>query len=388
MRDGGMKVKKVYVGKWTLALTFILLGSSILWNMYGTSKIAIGDYYPLVLIFLGLELIIKALMGKGRRISIEGGSIVLMVLIIIFINVMPFTFLGQPSNDLFSEDHSLGRFLQEITQGNLAINFQGMGRFNTEYEIEELFASQDVMAIKVKNVFGNVSLGSWEEEEISITVEVKSNNEDEEYVQGIKEELLSWEILPDGTLVLKSNNRHYLQDSRINSLRMNYQIYVPEEKDCFSIEINNEFGDVNFTEVEGDKIINNRHGDVKVKGKKGFVEVKNHFGDVNLTSLEGEARIQNRHGDVFLKNSDKILERLIVENEFGFVLLQLSQEQSAVLDLRTRFGKVIEDLELTEGGFEEARGVNEEFFKGVLGRGDGEISVSNRHGDIEIEVQD
>ena len=347
-------MKKVYAGKWTLAITFILLGVSILWNMYGTPQIAVADFYPLVFVFLGLELIIKALVRKGRPVSLEGGSILLLVLIMIFINVMPFSFFGPRSNDLFSEDHPVGEFFRELSQGNFVINFEGIGRFNTDYEIEESFIPEDLNAIKVQNAFGDVFVEPWEEEDIRVIIQVQSNNEDEEYVEDLREELLSSEILPEGTLVLTSNNRRYLEDARVNSLRMNYRILIPEGKIFSSLEIVNEFGDVGISETEGGLIVNNRHG----------------------------------HGDVTLENEEETVTGISIENEFGSVHLQLSEEQSAVFDLHTRFGRIIENLDLTEGGFEEEQGLNEEIFKGTIRAGGVVVTVDNRHGDIEIEIGD
>jgi len=383
-----MKVKKVYAGKWTLAITFILLGVSILWNMYGTPQIAVADFYPLVFVFLGLELIIKALVRKGRPVSLEGGSILLLVLIMIFINVMPFSFFGPRSNDLFSEDHPVGEFFRELSQGNFVINFEGIGRFNTDYEIEESFIPEDLNAIKVQNAFGDVFVEPWEEEDIRVIIQVQSNNEDEEYVEDLREELLSSEILPEGTLVLTSNNRRYLEDARVNSLRMNYRILIPEGKIFSSLEIVNEFGDVGISETEGGLIVNNRHGDVEISGNDEATEVENRFGDVSLTALRGELRILNRHGDVTLENEEETVTGISIENEFGSVHLQLSEEQSAVFDLHTRFGRIIENLDLTEGGFEEEQGLNEEIFKGTIRAGGVVVTVDNRHGDIEIEIGD
>ncbi len=381
-------MKKVYAGKWTLAIAFILLGSSILWNMYGTREIVIADYYPVVLVFLGLELIIKTLSQKEGKVSLEGGSILLLVLIMIFINVMPFSFLGPRSNNLFSEDHPIGEFFRELSQGNVVINFDGIGRYNTNYEIEEIFSAEDLDGIKLQNAFGDLSLEPWEEEEIRVIIQVQSNNEDEEYVERLREELLSSEILPEGILALTSNNRRYLEDSRVNSLRMNYRIFLPEGTAFSSLEIVNEFGDVSISHLNGELIVNNRHGDVEVWENDEVVEVENSFGDVSLGALSGQVSIQNRHGDVTLENEEETATGIRIENEFGSVHLQLSREQSAVFDLHTRFGSIIENFDLAETESEEEPGLNEEISKGTLGAGGVVISVDNRHGNIEIEIGD
>ena len=380
-------MKKVYAGKWTLALTFIFLGSSILWNMYGTTKIAIADFYPVVLVFLGLELIIKTLTRKEGKVALEGGSIILLVLIMIFINVIPFSFLGPRSNDLFSEDHPIGEFLRDLSQGNVAINFDGIGRFNTTYEIEETFPAENVDALKLQNAFGDITLEPWQQEEIKVIIQVQSNNEDEAYVEGLKEELLYAEVQPEGTLVLTSNNRRYLEDSRVKSLRMNYRIYLPQGESFSSLEITNEFGDVEVMEIESELVVNNRHGDVKVVENGEKVEVENHFGDVILGALSGEVSINNRHGDVTLENEEEILRDISIENEFGSVHLQLSRDQSGAFDLHTRFGEIKQNLDSVDDGFEEEQGSNEVTFQGTLREGVAVIFVNNRHGDIIIDLK-
>ncbi len=378
-------MKKVYAGKWTLALTFILLGGSILWNMYAAPKIVIADFYPLVLVLLGMEIIIKALTKKGRKVSLEAGSIILLVLVMIFVNLMPFTFLGPRSDDLFSEDHPVGAFFRELSQGNVVINFDGIGSFNTTYEIEETFSVEDIDALKLENAFGNITLESWQGEEIKVLIQIQSDTDDQEYVEGLKEALLSSET-EENTLLLASNNRRYLEDSRVNSLRMNYQIFIPEGEAFSLFEIVNEFGDVKVAEIESGLRVNNRHGDVKIVDAGNFVEVENHFGDVTLGAINGEVKIMNRHGDVTLENEQEILTELTIENEFGSVHLQLFEEQPGVFDLRTGFGDINQNLILAEGGFEETRGSNEQRFQGTVGTGGGHISIQNRHGDITIEI--
>lgn len=381
-------MKKVYAGKWTLAITFILLGSSILWNMYATPKIAIADYYPVVLVFLGMELIIKALTRKGQKVSLEIGTIILLVLIMIFVNVIPFSFIGPRSNDLFSEDHPFGEFFRELSQGNVVINFDGIGRFNTNYEIEETFSMENFDRVKLQNAFGDVTVDSWQEEEIKVIIQVQSNNDDEEYVEGLKEELFSSEIESEETLVLYSNNRRYLEDSRIRSLRMNYRIFLPEGNGVSFLEIINEFGDVSIKELEGALMVNNRHGDVTVEENAETIDLENSFGDVTLKALGGEAKINNRHGDVTLENEGETVNELTIENEFGSVYLQISEEQSGVFDLHTRFGEINQNLDLVEGGFLEGQGLNEVTFQGTVGSGQEVLSVDNRHGDITIEVKE
>ena len=381
-------MKKIYAGKWTLAITFILLGSSILWNMYGTPKIAIADYYPVVLVFLGLELIIKALTRKSQKVSLEVGTIFLLVLIMIFVNVIPFSFIGPRSNDLFSEDHPFGEFFRELSQGNLVINLDGIGRFNTNYEIEEFFSAENLDTIKLQNAFGDIAVEPWQEDEIKVMIQVQSNNDDEEYVEGLQEVLFSSEIESEETLVLYSNNRRYLEDSRVHSLRMNYRIFLPEEIGVTSLEIINEFGDASIKEIENDLIVNNRHGDVNIEGNDKRVDVENSFGDVTLNALGGEAEINNRHGDVTLENEGEIVAGLTIENEFGSVQLHLSKSQSGVFQLHTQFGEINQNIDLLELGSEEEQGLHEVTFKGTVGRGEGVLSVNNRHGDITIEVKE
>ncbi|NBG86988.1 DUF4097 family beta strand repeat-containing protein [Isachenkonia alkalipeptolytica] len=377
-------MKKVYAGKWTLAITFILLGSSILWNMYGAPKIAIGDFYPLVFIFLGLELILKALIRKERKVSLEGGTVILLVVIMIVVNVLPFSFLGPRSRDLFSEEHPVGEFLRELSQGNMVINFEGIGRFNTTYEIRETFPVAGIDGIKLENAFGDVSMESREGEEIEVIIEVQSNNEDQDYVKGLEEDLFFAEMEPEGWMVWTSNNRRYLEEDKVNSLRMNYRIYLPEDNFLSFLEINNEFGDVTVQGVEGGVTINNRHGDVKVANNSETLEVKNSFGDVTLGSLRGRGEIENRHGDVTLENEEAVVRELLIENEFGDVDLRFSPEQKGSFDLQTTFGEITHNLEGVEGGFEDS-GLNERIFYGEVEGEEGAIVVSNRHGDIQIE---
>lgn len=377
-------MKKVYVGKWTLAITLIFLGSTILWNMYATPRIPVGDVYPLVFVLLGLELIIKALLRKERKVSLEGGTVILLVGIMFLINIVPYSFLGPGPKNLFSQEHPIGQFFQELSRGNRVFNFEGMGEYNTTYEIEETFSAEEIQGIEVENAFGDITMESAVGEEVVVVIEVQSSNDDPDYVEELKEELFSVETQSDEWLIWTSNNRRYLEEKRIHSLRMNYRIYLPEDVLPLSLEIQNEFGDITIHDFKGGITINNRHGDVTVRNSSGVLDVDNNFGNIRVTALEGKGNIKNRHGNVTLENPKEIIKELYIENEFGSLDLEFSQEQAGTFDFRTTFGEITSDLDGVEGGFAESS-INEELFQGRIDGLDGFIKASNRHGDIHVK---
>ncbi len=376
-------MKKVYAGKWTLAVTFILLGGSILWNMYGTPKIPIATFYPVVLVFLGLELILKTLIRREGKVSLEGGTVVLLILIMILVNVFSFSFLGPNSGRFFSQDQSLEEFFEELTQGNVMINIDGWESPNTKYQIEEEFSQAGVESIVLDNAFGDVDVEVWQEEEIKLIIEVESKNTDEDYVEGLQEELLSAEISEEGQLTWTSNNRRYLDSSRIDSLRMNYEVFIPEDLALSFFEIRNEFGDVEANGLSNKLILNNRHGNVDLQEITGDLEVENAFGNLELESLEGDVVILNRHGNVTMDNEDEILEGLQITNEFGNVSVALHRDQQGDFDLHTSFGSIDQNL-----GLSERENMNEARAQGALGDGEAALSVTNRHGNIRMTLED
>lgn len=376
-------MKKVYAGKWTLAITFILLGGSILWNMYGTPKIPIATFYPVVLVFLGVELILKTLLRRGEKVSLEGGTVVLLILIMILVNVFSFSFLGPNSGRFLSRDFTLEEFFEEISEGNIMINIDGWESPNTKYRIEEAFSPAEVESIALDNAYGDVDVEVWQEEEIKLIIEVESKNTDEDYVEGLQEELLSWEISAEGQLTWTSNNRRYLDNSRIQSLRMNYEVFLPENLTLSSFEIQNEFGDVEASGLTSKLILNNRHGNVDLQEITKDLELENAFGNVDLESLEGDVIILNRHGNVTLDNEDEILGGLKITNEFGNVSVALHEDQQGDVDLHTSFGNINQNL-----GLEESENGNDARVRGAIGNGEATLSVTNRHGNIRMNLED
>lgn len=84
---------KVKAGRYTLGLTMIIAGVMMFLNSFNGRDV-VGDlwkYGPVVLILFGLEVILLNLIYSGRediKVEISGGSLVLMVFVVVFFMVI------------------------------------------------------------------------------------------------------------------------------------------------------------------------------------------------------------------------------------------------------------------------------------------------------------
>ncbi len=363
------------VGKITLACTFILLGSSILWNMHSSQPISILRYYPLILIILGVELILKAILRKEDKISLDGGIIFLLIFLFFLFNFFSFTSMG-PYYGLNQNGILIDRvFFENLFDGEIRFNFSGRGDYRTRFDEERIFDEEEIEEFHLTHSFGDITINTWDEDYVKLELSVLSENDDEEFVLSSKNDLFD-EDFDDGVLRIQSNTRKYLEPRTVHSFRVNYQVYLPENAD---IRISHEFGNIDVDGAEGEVDITNRHGNVRLDNTYGPIGISNRFGDISVSDIRDGARIENRHGNITITASEEIKENLEIENEFGNIRLSILDDQEGSYLLETTFGKIDHRLAL-----DSVERMNEVKVSGTIIREHPMIRISNRHGNIRI----
>lgn len=148
------------------------------------------------------------------------------------------------------------------------------------------------------------------------------------------------------------------------------------------VEISCLAGDVTLEHVPmGDVKIESRAGDVRLKHVRTPIKIKSSSGDVRLSNVSsGDVHIEAVAGDVDVEYDQSLTGNLYIKSVTGDVLVDILAGSHGKVLLNAVNGDVRSNLPLLE----EKRTRNH--VEGVLGNGDGSISVSSVTGDISVNM--
>lgn len=182
------------------------------------------------------------------------------------------------------------------------------------------------------------------------------------------------------------------------------------------VTIRNSFGRIHLTDIDGDIKIRNANGDVVAHEISGAANINTDFGDIDgrrisgnvtagsnsgnceLTDIGGQLEVETSFGDIRIEDAGPQLKctavngsivimdlrpgipEMNLESSFGMIRVELKNDVSARLDLRTSFGSInVEDI---KGHLVE--NLSSTSFTGQLGSGDGTINCQGANSSIDI----
>lgn len=148
-------------------------------------------------------------------------------------------------------------------------------------------------------------------------------------------------------------------------------------------DLSSDFGDILLSEARADKFdINTKNGKISVVKSIGAVDAHSDFGEIDVSVLEPAlVNLSTESGGITFEGSLGDGENRL-ETRFGSVTLRLPQESTFSFDLRTSFGKITSDFELTVSG-----SPSEKQLQGTVGEGGPFIYVSTENGNITLEAR-
>jgi len=164
------------------------------------------------------------------------------------------------------------------------------------------FAGKPGMTIVLDHQFGDIDVRKGSNSRVKIDgekrVSARDKDREKEFLKemGLKVDeqenrLKVAAYYPEERRVLRGDKRN------VRNFSISYTIEIPEN---VTLEIENSFGNVDLTELDGDFTVRNGFGSLTAKGLKGRTDLRNQFGKINAENIEGDAEISNENGTLWV----------------------------------------------------------------------------------------
>lgn len=283
-----MRTKKV--GILTLAISLISIGCLLLLRNFLNFDVGfvLSIFTPSVIILFGLELILSKLIfdNKKEEIKMKVDKLSLILLIIVVI---------------------------VTSMGNLSLRVDGVNIFGSDifYEHSSFYTRNYDLDVKGKNKFiinnshGDIDIRSTDKEKISINCDINIKHNDEEYVEGILDQIVEIKDLKEAIEVKTKGDRRFYDRKNIVGINVSYFIEIPKG---IEVKVDNRYGDIYVEGINEVATIENGYGEIEIKNIGNKLNIINSYGDIEIENVKGNSKIVNEHGKVKAVNIDKNLE--------------------------------------------------------------------------------
>lgn len=289
------------VGTLTMGLVLIGLGALlIIGRIQGTSSVdLIYKWWPIILVFLGIEtLIFSQLANRSEtRIRYDGISIFLIIVMIVFI-------LGGHGLKFIFDNLNFSPRMHSIIRDY---------KYETKLYKEIDVSADGVKRLLVSNSLGKIDVSRGSEDDIKIEANITMQNNDEAYAKSLEDSAVK---ISKGSEIRVSTTNY--NDSRIKNVYIDYVIKVPEG---IEVDVDNSFGDIIVREIASNVNIENSNGRITAGNIGGDLKVKNSFGAIEINDTGGNVTASGSNGGIFIKNTKGNIE---VNNSFGSIDVQIA----------------------------------------------------------------
>ena len=182
--------------------------------------------------------------------------------------------------------------------------------------INEIYEMTHAGELHLDNKYGNITINGWEENDISIKIDIKVTNKKKENAKALLDRIvaniktandfvsITSEISEKNTsLFSRYFNKVNPFDFDKSNVEINYTIYLPINAE---IDITNKFGDVIIDNWTGKLKANVEHGDLWINDAINNARIDMKFGKLRSKSI-AYGTISLKNGDVDIKSSKNLL---------------------------------------------------------------------------------
>ncbi|NMH89551.1 hypothetical protein [Flavivirga algicola] len=182
--------------------------------------------------------------------------------------------------------------------------------------IEEIYEMTNAGELQLDNKYGNVTINGWEENDISIKINVKVTNKKKENARNLLNRIvanikavddyvsITSEILEKNTsLFSKYFNKVNPFEFDKSNVEINYTIYLPTNAE---INITNKFGDIIIDNWTGRLKANIEHGDLWINEAISNARIAMKFGKLRSQSI-AYGTVSLKNGALDIQSSNKLL---------------------------------------------------------------------------------
>jgi hypothetical protein len=272
-------------------------------------------YWPILLILLGLGKVIDYYRQKGG-VSLRIGEVIGLLLVLAVGSAMG-KVLGSDMADFF--------WRAPIRFGNTDMN---LGT-SYGYTQEATYPLRAGLPVRIDNSHGMVTVSPGSDGEIRVRLRKVVFENDEARAKEIAGEIQiqgGEEGKAEASAFMIKSNREELsaKNYRFNT---DMDIFVPKQ---LQLEIQNPFGGVNVSGLDGKLNIQSSHQPLEVHDCTGSFTIANRYGESRLINLKGNLSVEARRGRVSV---DTVKGDVTVRNEYDPVELNNIEGKATVADI-------------------------------------------------------
>ena len=259
--------------------------------------------------------------------------------------------------------------------------------------------------LNIENSFGNVTVRTWDRNEIKVDVHIEASSTDKEHADKVFENIDVVESKDGSQIKFKTttskNKGNYNCKNCNSTMQINYTVQIPSGN---TLKIHNSFGAIQLPDYSGAVSLSSKFGSLTAgnlpKTEKLLVE----FGKANLKSISNAdatfkfstVTIENLNGNNKIKMEFCSSSRISVDNDltslslnesYSTVNIKPSSNFSATYHIRTSFGSVKDrtnaDIKRTDTPDKYGPDSNKEY-EGKSGSGSSKVEIKSSFGRIII----
>lgn len=225
-------------------------------------------------------------------------------------------------------------------------------------KISKSYDVKSNVQLAIKNTFGRVHINTWDQNKITVDVEIIARMNNESRAQDLLDRI-KIEIAEGTSEISFETKLGNLKNRDREEFEVNYKVNMPKKN---PLRLKNSFGGNFIGDLQGDCDIDISYGDFRIENLYGKTDIKISFSDGAIDLI--------KEGEIEIKYSDVEIEELgVVRMEQGFSDVEI--EKIGTIDLSSKYG----DLEIGT-----VKGI-----KGYVGYS--EFSIDRLEVELDIEAQ-
>ena len=260
--------------------------------------------------------------------------------------------------------------------------------------------------LSIENSFGDVTVSTWDQNQIQVNVEVVVVAASEEKAQGMMDEIKVSDHQAGKEISFRTDIGNMGNNNKKNKggeqkFHIDYKIVMPKNN---PLKIENSFGKTNLGNYAGPVNLISKFGELNAGNLEMAKEVHVEFGSVNLGSINdadvvfkfnNKAYIANLNGTAkvhieFCNNVefsvDESIKSLSLMESYSTVRMNVPDNLSASFDVHTNFGSFRNHsgISIAEEGSDDSGPKFDKDFSGTAGSGSAKIKIRSSFGSVRL----
>jgi len=272
--------------------------------------------------------------------------------------------------------------------------------------------------LSIENSFGNVSINTWDKNEIKVDIEIGVKGSTDEKAQKLLDEIEVTDSRDGNTISFKTDvdkvkdhdhngkNKHKNDDDGDDEdnrkFYIDYKVYMPVAN---PLDIENSFGKITVPEFNGQVNLTSKFGGLTTGKLANVDEIDVEFGKAeigpvsngditfkfnsksHIAKVSGSVKIKTEFSGDVQFDVDNSIKELSVYESYSTVKMNVTKELSANFDVHTSFGSFNNntDFRITEDREDDDSGPRfDKDYSGKAGDGRAKIKIKSSFGKVRL----